>query len=181
MTRIQRLLALAHLGSGLLLLLGVAWAWAVVLGVLPSSTGVYVLVVLNPGFAILGPLLASLAKSALGVWMLILARWLWNGHARLRSALFVTHGLLLLVGSLFIVFGFLAVAAAERSTARGGGLMSPVAFLPFLYGLPLVSFALWSILVALVRIPKHRRILRGGDAAVGGRARRATVGGRRIG
>jgi hypothetical protein len=160
MTRVQRWLALAHLGCGLLLLLGVAWVGAFALGVLPSPTVFYVLVVLNPGFAILGPLLASLPQSALGVWMLVLARWLWNGHARLRRALFVTHGLLLLVGSLFIVFGFLAVASAERSTARGGGLMSPVAFLPVLYGLPLVLFALCSILIALATIPKHLPALR---------------------
>ena len=159
-TRVQRWLALAHLGCGLLLLLGVAWAGAVALGVPPSSTVFYVLAVLNPGFAILGPLLASLPQSALGVWMLVLARWLWNGHARLRRALFVTHGLLLLVGSLFIVFGFLAVAAAQRSTARGGGLMSPLAYLPFLYGLPLVVFALCSIMIAFARIPAHRPVLR---------------------
>lgn len=160
LTRVTRWLALAHLVFGLLLLLGVAWVGAVAVGVLPSSTVLYALVVLNPGFSILGPLLASLPQSALGVWMLILARWLWNGHAGLRSALLVTHGLLLLVGALFIVFGFLAVAAAERSTARGGGLMSPVAFLPFLYSLPLVSFALCSILIAYARIPKHRPVLR---------------------
>ena len=151
---------MAHLGCGLLLLLGVACVGAVALGVLPSSTVFYVLVVLNPGFAILGSPLAALPQSALGVWMLVLARWLWNGHARLRSALLVTHGLLLLVGSLFVVFGLLAVAAAERSTARGGGLMSPLALLPFLYGLPLVLFALCSILIAFARIPKHRRVLR---------------------
>jgi len=160
MTRVQRWLALAHLGCGLLLLLGVACVGAVALGVLPSSTVFHVLVVLNPGFAILGSPLAALPQSALGVWMLVLARWLWNGHARLRSALLVTHGLLLLVGSLFVVFGLLAVAAAERSTARGGGLMSPLALLPFLCGLPLVLFALCSILIAFARIPKHRRVLR---------------------
>jgi hypothetical protein len=160
MTRIQRWLALAHLGCGLLLLLGVACAGAVALGVLPRSTVFYILVVLSPGFAIVGSPLASLPQSALGVWMLVLARWLWKGHARLRSALFVTHGLLLLVGSLVIVFGFLAVAAAERSTARGGGLMSPLAFLPFLYGLPLVLFALCSILIAFAQIPKNRPVLR---------------------
>lgn len=159
MTRVQRWLALAHFGCGFLLLLGIAWAGAVVLGVLPRSTGAHVLVLLNLGFAILGPLF-SLPQSALGVWMLVLARWLWNGHAHVRSALFVTHGLLLLVGSLFVVLGFLAVAAAERSTSRGGGLMSPLAILPFLYGLPLVLFALCSIVIAFARIPKHRPVLR---------------------
>ncbi len=70
MTRVQRWLALAHLGCGFLLLLGVARAWTVVLGVLPSSTGAHVLVALNPGFAILGSLLASLPQLALGAWML---------------------------------------------------------------------------------------------------------------
>lgn len=164
MTRVQRWLALAHFGCGFLLLLGIAWAVAVVLGVLPRSTGVHVLVLLNPGFAILGPLF-SLPQSALGIWMLVLARWLWNGQAHVRSALFVTHGLLLLVGLLFVVLGFLAVAAAERSTLRGGGLMSPLAILPFLYGLPLLLFALCSIVIAFARIPKHRPVLRRGGKA----------------
>jgi hypothetical protein len=156
MTRVARWLAAAHLAFGLLLLLGVACAAAVALGVLPGSTVRYAVLVLNPGVAILGPVLAALPQSALGAWMLVLAHWLRNGHARLRSALLVTHGLLFLAGSCLIALGFLAVAAAERSTASGGGLLSPVAFLPFVYGLPLASFAFCSLLLAFARIPGHR-------------------------
>lgn len=155
MTRVARRLAAAHLAFGLLLLLGVACAAAVALGVPAGSTVQYAALVLNPGVAILGPMLAALPQSALGAWMLVLAHWLRNGHPRLRSALLVTHGLLFLAGSCVIAIGFLAVAAAERSTASGGGLLSPVAILPFVYGVPLALFALGSLL-AFARIPGHR-------------------------
>jgi hypothetical protein len=100
-------------------------------------------------------MLTFLPQAALGAWMLILARWLWTGH-RLRHALLVTHGFVLLLGSLYVGVGFYAVAAAERSTARGGGLLSPIAFLPFLHGVPLMIFALCSIAFALAAIPRHR-------------------------
>jgi hypothetical protein len=85
--------------------------------------------------------------------MLVLTRWLWAGHRRLRLALLGTHGFVLLLGSLYIGIGFLAVAAAERSTARGGGLLSPIAYLPFVHGVPLTIFALCSIVFALALPP----------------------------
>jgi len=62
----------------------------------------------------------------------------------------------MLIGSLFIKWGFDAIAAAERSTARGGGLLSPAAFFPFLIGVPLLIFALCSIAAALWAIPRHQ-------------------------
>jgi hypothetical protein len=160
MRRAQRWLAFVHLGFGLLLLLGAAWAGAVLLGVLPASTGFRMLVVFNPGFAVLGPALTVLPQLAIGVWTLVLARWLWSGHARLRGAIFVTHGLLLLVGAFFVMVGFYSVAAAERSTSNGGGLLSPLAFLPFLYGVPIVIFALCSIVIVFPSISRHRKVVR---------------------
>ena len=88
--------------------------------------------------------------------MLVLARWLWSGHRRLRTALLATDSFVLLLGSLAIKWGFDAIAAAERSTAKGGGLLSPVAFFPFLIGVPLLVLAVCSIAVALWVIPRDQ-------------------------
>jgi hypothetical protein len=61
----------------------------------------------------------------LGFRMIVLGRWAWNLRPHLRLALLITHGVLLLAGTLAVVAGVLAIRAAERSTASGGGLLSP--------------------------------------------------------
>lgn len=155
----RRLLALGHLGCGFAFLLGNALFVAFVLGVRPSGTAGFWMGVLNLGFSSLGPFVAFLPQAALGLWLLVLARWLWAGQRRLRLALLVTHGFLLLLGSLYIHIGFRAVAAAERSTERGGGLLSPIAALPLLQGVTLSAFALCSILLALAVTGNERRRL----------------------
>jgi hypothetical protein len=66
----------------------------------------------------------------------------------------VTHSFLLLLGFLAVYEGFREIEAAERSTAAGGGLLSPVALLPFFLAVPLIAFAMCSILVALLAIPQ---------------------------
>lgn len=159
MSWIRRSLTLAHLGFGLLLLLGAVGFAAAALGIRPPGRAGQWLVLLGLGYSLLGPFLTSLPQAALGVWMLVLSRWLWTGHRRLRTALLVTHGFLLLLGSLLVVVGFRAVAAAERSTASGGGLLSPVAFLAFLQGVPLTIFALCSIAISLAATDHDRRQL----------------------
>ena len=88
--------------------------------------------------------------------MLVLARWLWSGYRRLRTELLATHSFLLLLGLLAIKWGFDAIDAAERSTAQGGGLLSPFAFFPFLIGVPLLVFALCSISAALWEVPRQQ-------------------------
>jgi len=150
---IQRCLALGHLGCGLLLVLGAAWYAAFLFGVHPPAPRIGPWLILL-GFVFLGPTLTVVPQAALGAWMVVLARWLWFGHQRLRAALLLTHGFFLMLGSFFIVVGFHAVAAAERSTARGGGLLSPIAFLPFLYGVPMAVFAGCSVAIALVAVPR---------------------------
>lgn len=155
----RRLLALGHLGCGLALLLGNALFVAAVLGVRPSGTAGFWMGVLNLGFSFLGPFFTFLPQAALGLWLLVLARQLWAGQRRLRLALFATHGFLLLLGLFYIHIGFRAVAAAERSTERGGGLLSPLAGLPLLQGVPLTAFALCSIVLALAITGNERRRL----------------------
>jgi hypothetical protein len=150
---IRRCLALCHLALGLVLLLGVVSYTVVGIRGLPQ------LLMDVPRTDLLGSFLLVttvilLPESALGAWMLILARWLWSGRRRLRIALLATHGFMLLLGSLAIAWGFHAIDAAERSTAQGGGLLSPAAFLPFLFGVPLLAFALCSIVVALWATPR---------------------------
>lgn len=158
---IQRFLALSHFGGGLTLLLGAVWFVAALLGVRQPGTAGFWLVLLNLGFSFLGPLFI-MPQAALGLWMLVLALWLWAGQRRLRLALLATHGFVLLLGLLFIGIGFRAVAAAERSTAHGGGLLSPIAGLPFLQGVPLTTLALCSIAFAVAVTDHNRRRDKGG-------------------
>ena len=149
---IRRCLALGHLGLGLAVLLSGASYTALVITGLPQLSRD------APGTSLLGAALFATTMAFVplvgcGAWLMVLARWLWSGHRRLRTALLVTHGFLLLLGSLGVVVGLQAVDAAERSTARGGGLLSPLAFLPFLFAVPLLAFALCSIAAALRVIP----------------------------
>jgi len=91
----------------------------------------------------------------LGIWIVILGRWTWAGHERLHTALIVTHGLLLLPGLLAITLGVYTMRAAARSTAQGGGLLSPLAIIPLVIGIPVVVLALGAILSAITVVRKQ--------------------------
>jgi hypothetical protein len=69
----------------------------------------------------------------------------------------VTHPFLLLLGLIAVHKGFDEIAADERSTAAGGGLIGSLLFHPFCVAvlLTLMSFALFSLLFALLAIPRH--------------------------
>jgi hypothetical protein len=108
------------------------------------------------GALLLVVMVILLPEIALGTWMLVLARWLWSGHRLLRNLLLVTHGFLLLLAAFIIKWGFDAIDAAERSIAQGGGLLSPFAYFPFVIGIPLLVFALCSIVVALWAVPRQQ-------------------------
>jgi hypothetical protein len=99
----------------------------------------------------------TLAPAAFGAWMLFLARWLWTGHRGLRAALVLTNSLILLLAAALTMWGFDALAAAERSTARGGGLMSPLALLPFLLAVPLWVFSLTSLALSFWAVERTGR------------------------
>jgi hypothetical protein len=76
-------------------------------------------------------MMQALPLGALGVWTVILGRWIWIVHHQVRAALLVTHGLLLLPGAVAIVGGIWALHAAARSAAQGGGLMGGLGIIPF--------------------------------------------------
>jgi hypothetical protein len=138
-----RLLAIAHGIVGLLplalsvlvggLLSGGAW-WMPARG---FSAGWLLVVVIQ--------LFLPLAWAA---WLLVLAFRLWCPTARLVAPLRWTHLVVLLFGGLHCAWGFIAIRAAERSAAAGGGLLSPAAFIPLLLGVPLVALALLSLFAA---------------------------------
>ena len=64
--------------------------------------------------------------------------------------------MLLVLGSLAVVIGIYSVEAAEISSARGGGLLSPYAYLPLLFGVPVLVLAVCSLVVALVGLHPYR-------------------------
>ena len=135
---IRRCLAVCHLGLGSILLLGVAaYTTTVIIGfprLLKDAPRTNIL-----GSAVFVALIILLPETALGAWLLTLSRWLWSGHRSLRTALLLTHAFLLLLGLLGVMIGFQAMRAAEISTERGGGLLSPLAILPFLLATPLLE------------------------------------------
>ena len=98
----------------------------------------------------------ALPLAVLGVWMSILGRRLWMPGPQLRTTLLWTHGILLVLGSLVVVIGVYSVEAAEISSARGGGLLSPYAYLPLLFGVPVLVLAICSLVVALVGLHPYR-------------------------
>jgi hypothetical protein len=145
-----RLLAVAHGIVGLIPLFLSVWFGGLVFGrvrVMPEH-GVSMGWFMALALALLLPL-------AFGVWMLVLAFRLWRPVPRLAGQLFWTHLIVLLFGGFHCVLGIHAIRAAQRSTAAGGGLLSPLAFFPFLVGVPLVALALVS-LVAASRLKRAR-------------------------
>jgi hypothetical protein len=63
---------------------------------------------------------------------------------------------LLVVGSLAVYIGIRSVEAAEISTSWGGGLLSLLAWIPLLFGLPVVVLAAFSLCVGLLAFPASR-------------------------
>ena len=151
---VMRCLALVHFAWGLLLLAVAAFFGAGMLRVLPHLSSGTVWTNL-PGVLLMAAVYA-LPFGLLGFWMIVLGRWVWTLRPQLRRALLITHGVMLLIGTLAVVTGVHAMRAAERSTASGGGIMSPIAALPVVFGVPIVVLALCSIAVALTMAPSTR-------------------------
>jgi hypothetical protein len=63
---------------------------------------------------------------------------------------------MLMLGSLAVSLGIQSVEAMERSTARGGGLLGPLAYVPLLFGIPAVVVAMCSLVVALTLLSRYQ-------------------------
>jgi hypothetical protein len=151
---VMRCLALVHCAFGLLLLVTATYFGVGMLRVLPHLSSGTVWTNL-PGVLLLAAVYA-LPFGLLGFWMILLGRWAWTLRPQLRLALLITHGVLLMPGTLAVVAGVHSLHAAERSTASGGGLLSPLAALPLLFGIPILVLALCSIATALTVVPSMR-------------------------
>jgi hypothetical protein len=147
-------LVLAHFAWGGLLLLVATHILYGSLAVVPyMSSG-------DTGANLLGALFWAAIRAApfglLGLWMISLGHRAWTLHPRLRSAILFSHGLLLLVGILAVAFGISSVRADELSSARGGGLLGGLAYLPLVFGVPVVILASYSLATALMILPEYR-------------------------
>jgi hypothetical protein len=151
---VTRCLALAHFAWGLPLVFMAIYIGVVMFRAVPqlSSGAVWT----DLPWMLLMVAVYTLPLAGLGCWMIVLGRWTWMARPRLRLALLITHGVLLLPGTLSVVEGVYAMRAAERSTASGGGILSPVAAFPLVLGVPIVVLALCSIAIALAAIPSMR-------------------------
>jgi hypothetical protein len=147
-------LALAHFAWGGSLLLVATYILYCSLAVVPyMSSGA-------TGANLLGALFWAAIRATpvglLALWMINLGCRAWTLHPRLRSAILFSHGLLLLVGMLAITLGVSSVRAAELSSAHGGGLLGGLAYLPLVFGVPVVILAFYSLATALMILPEYR-------------------------
>ena len=107
-------------------------------------------VLLLPCAAFFGFMVAPVL--ALGpLWIAVLGFRLWNANDRVLSALRKTHTASVVMAVLMITYGFLALRAAERSAATGGGLLGGFGILPIGFGILLGSLAGLSLFLARSR------------------------------
>ncbi len=82
------------------------------------------------------------------VWWIVLGFRLWQPRPGTFVALRRTHYAYLLVDALLIWYGITALQAAERSAARGGGLLGGFGLLPIGLGIGLCCFSAVTLMVA---------------------------------
>jgi hypothetical protein len=143
-------LALGHFTCGLFLLSLATWFGISAIWVLPHmSTGT---IWTNLPIVLYLAAVKTIPLGALSVWMGVLGRWTWIGHATLRVALLWTHSILLVPGIAATAIGIWWMHRAAESAARGGGLMSGLWVFPFSIGVSVVALALLSIIFATTAI-----------------------------
>lgn len=147
---IFRSLALCHFGWAAVLLSLSGWFIASqMLALHYVSNGTWA----NVPWLLLASTVYTLPFTGLAAGLIILGRRIWSAGPRLRATLFRAHGLLLLLGILATAVGILGVKAAEQSSARGGGIMSPLAWVPLLYGIPTAILSAFSLSAAWLALP----------------------------
>src|SRR5262245_29054016 len=130
-TRAARILAVGHFLWSAILLLAALWStYAVSTALTHTISG-------TPKSQLLAALylitLYTAPIAALSAWLFILGRRLWTGTPT-RTALLITHSILLALALLAILIGLAAIHQANQSIARGGGIMSPLAWAPLIFG-----------------------------------------------
>ena len=152
---IFRSLALCHFAWAAVLLSLAGWFVAAqMLALRHVSSGTWA----NIPWLLLASVVSTLPFTGLAAGLIILGRRIWSPGPRLRTTLFRAHGLLLLLGTVATAVGILAVDAAEQSSARGGGIMSPLAWVPLLYGIPTVILSAVCLSAAWLALPADRAV-----------------------
>ena len=82
------------------------------------------------------------------IWIVILGIRLWRPSAQVGVLLRRTHWVGLTVAALLCGYGVLALQAAERSAAAGGGLMGGIGLIPLALGALLGGTAVISLWLA---------------------------------
>lgn len=144
----QRLLAFGHFVFGFTLLSAAVWFGASFFLILPhmSSGTIWT----NLLMAIILAVFQAGPLAAVGVWMVILGHWIWARRPNVGTALLITHRVFLVLGGLGIAYGAFALYAAERSAARGGGLLGAFGLIPLAIGVCISILSMWSMAVARV-------------------------------
>lgn len=167
---IFRLLALCHFGWAAVLVSLSGWFVASqMLALRHVSTGTFWS---NVPWLLVASAMYTLPFTGLAAGLIVLGSRIWSQGPRLRTTVLRAHGLLLLIGIVAMAVGIIGVEAAEMSAARGGGIMSPLAWIPLLYGIPIVLLSAFSLSAAWLALPANREPAHFGEnAAAAGRPR----------
>jgi hypothetical protein len=107
--------------------------------------------------ALLMPIIVALALVVAPVllagpiWGIMLGLRLWRSDLTVTAALRRTHFVYLTIDAVLIAYGVFALRAAERSAARGGGLLGGLGLLPLGLGLMLAAFSVITLLLVRPR------------------------------
>ena len=82
------------------------------------------------------------------IWLAILGIRLWLQKIQFRGAFRYTHIALALFAALLIAMGLDAISHAQQSAEAGGGLLSPVAYIPIVMGIPAGLLSIASLYVS---------------------------------
>ena len=104
-------------------------------------------VLLLPVALLSGGILAPILRAG-PIWGIVLGVKLWQRGSEMFTALRRTHCAFLLIDVLLIAYGIFALRAAERSAARGGGLLGGFGLVPLGLGIVMALFSLVTLLTA---------------------------------
>jgi len=155
---IFKFLSICHFGWGVALLLVAVWPFVgqvITLKYLYMTSG-KIWSHLPASFIVAA--MSSFPFAILGLWMIFLSRRMWTSHFRLRTTIIWTHSILFIFGSMAMIAGLQMVKASELSSSQGGGIMSPLAWIPFLLSIPVVILASFSLPVAWLALPAEKTI-----------------------
>ena len=145
---LKRILAFVHFLYAIVLFSGALWLAVSAFKIIPYMTcGTVFTNIPNAlfiGFTQGAPLiLAALLFSAAG--------WgIWSHYWLIKKYLLWFHGLSIIFSAGLIIIGIHAVKAAEASCAKGGGILSPIAWVPIIIGVPIMSIAIFTFTIALL-------------------------------